>query len=250
MRAMNSPILFRLLFVAMVACLAFGAARPALANGTSADVAGIKNCMPSFSSATPAVVSCAGAAGSGFASANFNLLGARASSAGSTADVISIAEFTDQVMFSTPGSGPGFLGFTQGLNGTITGVGGGAEANVLFTVNYNDLAGCRLQFSQNAAIGRNCISMIPITFGVVNTFTIDASLTTQAKFGSAESNFSQTAEITNVGLFDANGNFIENVSLTGGSGTTYGAVPEPSGLLLLSAGLVGLAGASRRKLLP
>jgi hypothetical protein len=69
---------------------------------------------------------------------------------------------------------------------------------------------------------------------------------------SAGANFSDPFEITSVQLFDDQGQFIENVSLTDSFGNTLqvgplAAVPEPSGLTLLGVGVFSLLGCCRRR---
>lgn len=222
----SSP--FRPCLLVIGTCLAaVAASSPVAAQGTSADVAGVKNCSPTFSSATPALVTC-GTPGlgvtAGTASANPNLLGAAASSIG-TGNVIANSQFTDTVTYTASGSGTGFVGFEEILNGTITGIGNGADGSGLFTVSYNDFTSCTVTLSLEGTNGTDCIAYFPITFGVTNNITISGSLTVQAKNGGAGgvvADFSHTARIGNVGLYDANKNFISAVTLVGASGANYG----------------------------
>lgn len=221
----------------------------------SADVAGVAGCSPTFSSATPAVVTCgtvALGATAGFASGNANLLGASASSIG-FGNVIANAQFTDTVTYTASGSGNGFVGFEEVLQGTITGAGiNGSQASGLFTASYNDAVSCTVSLSINGSNGTDCIAFFPIVFGVTNQIAINGSLTVQAKNGGAGgvlADFSHTAEISSVGLYDANQNLISSLVLTGASGATYGSpptAPEPSSQLLLATGLIALGVLRRR----
>ena len=222
------PSSYLRLCLAMATCLVFGAApTPLAAQSTSADVAGVRGCSPSFSSATPAVVTC-GTPGlgttAGTASANANLLGASASSSLS-GNVIANAQFTDTVTYTAPGTGNGFVGFEEILNGTITGTGNGGQASALFTASYNDFISCSVQLSIEGSNGTDCIAYFPIVFGVTNNIGISGSLTVQGKNGGAAgvlADFSHTAMIGSVGLYDANKNLITSLLLTGASGATYG----------------------------
>jgi hypothetical protein len=245
-----------LCLLAMATGLALGAPTSAAATSTFADVVGVTGCSPNTSNATPAVVSC-GTVGlgtkGGFASANFNALGASASSGSTSAIVDAVAQFTDLVTFSLTGTGTGFLGFREDLAGTITGVGSGAQAFGKFTVSYNDaiLPGCVVQTSQNGSFTSGCVAFVPVVFGVSQQVKIFGSLEVNAKFGAnTEADFSHTAMISAVDLYDANQNLIGPVEGIGAFGTAYGSpssVPESSSLLLFATGLLGLAGAAHAK---
>jgi len=66
-------------------------------------------------------------------------------------------------------------------------------------------------------------------------------------YGTADADFLTTAELTGLELFDAGHNPVTTFSITSASGTDYAAsVPEPGTLMLMFAGLVGLAGLARR----
>ena len=65
-------------------------------------------------------------------------------------------------------------------------------------------------------------------------------------YGNADDLFSSTAKLVGIDLFDSAGNPISGFSITAASGTDYlgtaAAVPEPGGLALMLAGLLGLGG--------
>jgi len=68
----------------------------------------------------------------------------------------------------------------------------------------------------------------------------------------AVANFGDTATLTEILVFDADGHLLPDVTITSASGTVYpltaGAapVPEPSSLVLVAAGLAGFLGRRRR----
>jgi hypothetical protein len=65
--------------------------------------------------------------------------------------------------------------------------------------------------------------------------------------GLAQANFSDTAMISSIGLYDSSGNLMNDVVFTNASGTSYPApVPLPPALWLLGSGLLGLIGVARR----
>jgi hypothetical protein len=72
-----------------------------------------------------------------------------------------------------------------------------------------------------------------------------------------QTSFFDTAQITSIALVDANGNPINNTSISFSSGTNYNAIPsdiptnatpEPSTLALLGSGLVRAAAMAGRRL--
>lgn len=223
----------RRLWLLIMACsLVFGvSSTPAAAQSTSAAVVGVAGCAPTFSSATPATISCgtpAAGVTAGTASASVNLLGAAASSV-VTGNVIANSQFTDTVTYTASGSGTGFVGFEEIISGTITGTGGGAEASGRLIVSYNDSISCSVSLTLEGSNSTDCIAYFPITFGVANSIAISGSLTVQAKNGGASgvlADFSHTGKIGSVALYDANKNFITAITLTGASGATYGTAPS------------------------
>lgn len=73
-------------------------------------------------------------------------------------------------------------------------------------------------------------------------------------FPAAESiDYSDTATLLSIQGVDANNNVIPGIVLEGGDGSILGsasatATPEPSTLLMMGSGILGLAGIFRRKL--
>jgi hypothetical protein len=167
--------------------------------------------------------------------------------------VDSIAQFGDHTLYAVgPVSGL-FLGITVALDGTITGLspGSGAQAFGKVSGTLNDQT-CVLQTTVNGAFSASSTCFIPVIPNSTNDVGWSYTLEARAKFGSGVvADFSQTAKITAVGLYDANQNFISSVTLVGDSGTVYGSIPtaapEPSSLLMLAISLLGLAGMTWRK---
>jgi hypothetical protein len=60
------------------------------------------------------------------------------------------------------------------------------------------------------------------------------------------SDFTSTLTLAGLEVFDENNNLVTNVTITGASGTTYQAVPEPGTMAALGLGLAALLKRSRR----
>jgi hypothetical protein len=67
----------------------------------------------------------------------------------------------------------------------------------------------------------------------------------------AISNFLDTLQVTGLSVLDANGNLVTGATTTAESGTTYNsgslAAPEPSSLVTMGTGLIGLLGLSSKR---
>jgi hypothetical protein len=209
----------------MATCLVFGAAPiPLAAQFTSADVAGVSGCSPTFSNATPAVVTCGTVVPgntAGFASASYGLLGASASAGSATANVISIAQFGDRTTIFGPPVAGIFFGVTATIDGTITGLvpRSGTQASGRLNASLLDTS-CVAQITQNGTFQTSSICLVPLIPNSTNTIGFSYTLTVQAKFGTGVvADFSQTARITAVGLYDVN--------YAGGRGHQAARLSEP-----------------------
>lgn len=103
---------------------------------------------------------------------------------------------------------------------------------------------------------------IPIVFGVTQDIglTMWAATLPGSSVGllgpsGGDASFFSSARLTGIQVLDSGGQALGNFTITSGSGTLYGpggvvAVPEPSTLLMLCAGLLCLAGWRRRPARP
>jgi len=99
---------------------------------------------------------------------------------------------------------------------------------------------------------------VPIVFGVAQDIglslwaaTLPGSNVGLASPSGADISFLSSARLTGIQVFDSGGQAVPDFTITSGSGTMYGpggviAVPEPSALLMLCAGLLWLGGLRRR----
>lgn len=90
------------------------------------------------------------------------------------------------------------------------------------------------------------INNIMFTFSAVSFLDRPADIPTGNWSGSSYSDYMNTASITGFKFVDANGLDISS-SVDAGFATTMQVVPEPSTVLLMGAGLIGLFAASRRR---
>jgi hypothetical protein len=108
----------------------------------------------------------------------------------------------------------------------------------------------------NGSYAVSCTALLRLTQSQVVSADLQLQISAVAFEGTATLDASNTAKITSVLVLDSNGNPLPNIQLYDASGYDYNAVntpppsavPEPSALLLLATGSLGLAGQLRRRL--
>ena len=183
---------------------------------------------------------------------------------------------TDNVLFNNPalihsgtlvqgdfnGSGAGFIvDFTSASGNGNLGVSGG-QAVLIGGSGNNPFTNVTVQL-ENGATFQKIIFNIDVTNGLANTsvqFTVNYTLAGGQQFQQV---FSVDANGQNFfGIQAGDGAVINSVTIQALNGTTFadinqwrlggfapaGEVPEPASLLLLGSGLLGTAGAARRRL--
>ncbi|MBZ5725052.1 MAG: PEP-CTERM sorting domain-containing protein [Acidobacteriia bacterium] len=180
--------------------------------------------------------------------------------------------FTDNLTVNGP-AGSGFVQFVLDLTGSISFSGGipvMTDPNVAESGTNNLLAMAFLDLTDYSAdqdwsqvvIGSGSVTtpMVPVQFGTELSFRLVLGSSAQMiggnfpapASGTVDVNFGNTAHITSVRVFDANGAPISSgFSFASTSGYDYSlaaesAVPEPATWTLLVVGLLGFVGSRRR----
>jgi hypothetical protein len=202
--------------------------------------------------------------GSAFGRAELGNLGAKATVASTAPPFLSIGgvsyaevEFHDGFPLFIPGPGGfDFLRFTGSLHGTTIVVGDGDDSfvNLAFEADGATHDGALLTGPGTATL------TIGVNVGSASFVTLDAFLAVQANIGGPEESaviedYSQSFTINAVQLFDAQGNFIRDVTLVDDAGNVLPvsaaavSVSEPGTALLLAiaTGVLGAIGLRSRR---
>jgi hypothetical protein len=204
----------------------------------------------------------------GAARANYGSLGAYAyksdlASGDITAGIASSARFTDTWTIGSvsQNGAQGHLNVWVDVEGNIPGaithpgVSGGSSWGVQFTDSYYSAVE---SWDWANSVGRQDYAgflsqQITFTYGVPFDISIDFSVSagTPVSGGVNYSDYLNTVTL-NMGktqIFDATGSVVNDFTLTAASGHNYmpsTSVPEPTSILLLGLGLIGLAGVRRK----
>jgi hypothetical protein len=101
----------------------------------------------------------------------------------------------------------------------------GSQIAQYFTTNLYDVSGTFQQDVRTTFLS---------SFQTNTQFKIDGSTLTGA------ANFSSTATLTGIEMFDASGNRVTNFTVTSESGTAYSTVPEPATFIACGLGIAGI----------
>lgn len=182
---------------------------------------------------------------------------------GVTSEASVNAEILDYFYTSSPVPTGAFISLTYTVD--ATGSGHTGDASLFGYFNSNALVGnpvcTNIPYSSpyapnlNGSFATSCTALLGLTRSQVVSADLQLDTSALAYDGTTSLDASNTAKIISVLVVDSNGNPLPNIQLYDASGYDYNAansptpsaVPEPSTLLLLATGSLGLAGQVRRR---